>query len=954
MNATRERIPASDWVLGGGLVLCFLVAAANACFSDRSPSFDEMGLFNPTYLFFQDGRMTYPAHGHPDAMVVHPPMLYFLVGSLMHLGLSPFQAAGVLLTLASAIVYWQLWKLRDDLVFSVSFATAYVVGVCFINWLLTLRPDVHLAAFWFGGLVTLERCRREQWSPVHAFFGALLLTLAASIHYVGPGAIIAVGVYAVALLREQGKRSLKPLAAMTLGGFAIGIPYLLFWAIPHREGILAMTAAVQGEGGFAGLKAAAHHYLEAFSLLRQADLSRYDWITRTALTPLVVTSSTAAPLAAVMLLSRRSTRLLALAALPHVLFIIFFVRGGLKRGFLLYYTPEFMIYVAGIVAGLLALAWWILRRFEWIPRLGVAVIGAAMAAIIAVTAAVNPRFNYTPALDDWEFARYAGQEILGPNSSAGLTSAGPWYTCGAQAVYFLNRELIERASLASVDVPGLLANFDGLIVYGHNSDTTYNDRKFTLSSGVSSGLLSICGFYFDDRRDWYTSRAGYMVAALQAKEPLLGFGQQAGQFFRFREDAAGEFVFVAWESVGNGVFASSWWKQPLFLAEFALPVTADTPTPVVLRSLVFARPDFEAIAPQLAAHGRLVKTARVSRENLKRSEWKEKRRATTDHIWFPKDLGSLMERSGRLSPAGVDVGPPIVVGTGGNGSDIPLQLFQRADAAVQFDAASGQLRTMPGQWSYALVTEPIVFTDPGEYWITLEYESLDGQLAFGALAGDRSQWLAQAATVDRDPVTPNGYPRKGFSIRVASGESVCLIVTNNRVRDAVTTAVLKRVGISKIVGGPLPPLTSRDFRAEVPMQNRDREFVPQPGPFGTAYKMVNVAPLETAAVLKLAPPVTSLNLGLHVVEGSMRVSLRTRRHPEIRLFRSLTAADTTREFLVQPDAKDDSITEIVLDNPSSYQTSTFLITRAVSFFREPHGEVPRPREASAEKASEGP
>lgn len=941
MNSMRERIPASDWVLGGGLLLCFLVAAANACFSDRSPSFDEMGLFNPTYLFFQDERMTYPAHGHPDAMVVHPPMLYFLVGSLMHLGLSPFQAAGALLTLASAIVYWQLWKMRDDLVFSVSFGTAYVIGVCFINWLLTLRPDVHLAAFWLGGLVTLERCRREQWAPVHAFFGALLLTLAASIHYVGPGALVAVAVYAVALLRKQGKRSLKPLAAMTLGGFSVGIPYLLIWAIPHREAILAMTGAVQGEGGLAGLKVAAHHYLEAFSLLRQADLSRYDWITRAALTPLVVISTTAAPLAAVLLLARRSTRLLGLAALPHVLFIIFFVRGGLKKGFLLYYTPEFMIYVAGIVGALLALSWWVVRRLNWAPRLGVAAIGAGVAAIIAGVAATHPRFNYTPALDEWEFARYAGQEILGPNSSAGLTSAGPWYTCGAQTIYFLNGELIERPSLASVDVPGLLSNFDGLIVYGQNSDTTYNDRKFTLSSGVSSGLLSIRGFYFDDRRDWYSSRASYMVAALQAKETLLGFGQQAGQFFRFREDSTGEFVFVAWESAGHEMFASSWWKQPLFLAEFALPPRAENPTPLVLRSLVFARTDFEAIAPHLAAQGRLLKTTRLSRESLKRSEWKEKRRATADRIWFPKDLGSLLERSGRLSPAGVVIGSPTVVGLSGNVSEIPLKLFQRADAAVQFDAESGRLRTTPGQWSYALLTEPIVFTDPGEYWITLEYESLAGQLAFGALAGDRSQWLVQAATLARDPVTVNGNPRKGFYIRVAAGQPVCLIVTNNRVQDAVTTAVLKRVSISKIVGGSLPPIASRDFQSKFLTQNGARPLVSQPGPFGPAHKMVDVGPLDTAAVLKLAPPVTSLNLGLHIIEGSMRISLRTCRHPEIHHFRTLTAADNVRELLVQPEAKDDAITEIVLDNPSWNQTSTLLITRAVSFFRKPLDDAQR-------------
>src|SRR5262245_24259582 len=71
-------------------------AAAQTLFVDRAPTFDELGLFNATYTSLTSDRMTYPAHGDFQAMIVHPPAYYWMVAQLLRLRL-PVMAAAALL-----------------------------------------------------------------------------------------------------------------------------------------------------------------------------------------------------------------------------------------------------------------------------------------------------------------------------------------------------------------------------------------------------------------------------------------------------------------------------------------------------------------------------------------------------------------------------------------------------------------------------------------------------------------------------------------------------------------------------------------------------------------------------------------------------------------------------------------------------------------------------------------
>src|SRR5687768_16459743 len=89
-----------------GIVACavWVLTCGYFLFLDRELNFDEAGLFNPIYTFLETGRITYPLHGQPDFMTVHPPTHYVLIAVLMKAGLSLFAAAAVPLLVLTALI----------------------------------------------------------------------------------------------------------------------------------------------------------------------------------------------------------------------------------------------------------------------------------------------------------------------------------------------------------------------------------------------------------------------------------------------------------------------------------------------------------------------------------------------------------------------------------------------------------------------------------------------------------------------------------------------------------------------------------------------------------------------------------------------------------------------------------------------------------------------------------
>src|SRR5438270_8262061 len=76
-----------------------LSAVVWAFFCQHPQEFDDLGLFNVPYMYAHYGVLTYPAHGEFQALIVHPPIHYLILGFLMKLGITPFYAEAVPLVL---------------------------------------------------------------------------------------------------------------------------------------------------------------------------------------------------------------------------------------------------------------------------------------------------------------------------------------------------------------------------------------------------------------------------------------------------------------------------------------------------------------------------------------------------------------------------------------------------------------------------------------------------------------------------------------------------------------------------------------------------------------------------------------------------------------------------------------------------------------------------------------
>ncbi|GAB1489325.1 hypothetical protein MASR2M8_17780 [Opitutaceae bacterium] len=794
------------------LLAMFAISAITALFRDRSAAFDEMGLFNPIYLYYQDGVMRYPAHGHYNNMVVHPPMIYWIIGSLMKVGLNPFHAAALWLTIGTGLIYWHLLRGPFGRVLRLSLGMGVCIAVFFINWVLTLRPDVHLAVYWFAGLLALERARLTSWPLGLCFLGSLCLTLAAAFHYIGLGALLAVGVYAVYLLVQEGwARSRRPLLALIAGGCLVGIPYLIVWAIPDREAILAMTASVQGEGGSAGIATAFNYYLDTFAAIRRTGTGYYEPLVAAFMKPMIWLQLTPAAIALPGLFLWRKTRFLTMAAAPHIFFVIFFVRGGLKKGYLLYYTPEFIFYCSALCALTISLAILAVSQVSRAKQISMTVVSILCVGILIGAAFFSSSRQYQPRHRDWEFARYAGQTIMGGEAIAAMSSAGPWYTSGAKQVHFIQRDIIERPSLDGIDLREFFSRFDGTILYGQNSHAAYNDQRFSLSRGLADGLFKTKGFYFDDTRNWFASAAAYVILHPSAVDPIIGFAQRGGKFYRYDQDPSGNHNFVLW--VGPPPMGETWWLAPRFLSQFALP--GDSPSsaaPESIHSFLFDSEQLSSLREKLSERGRFLSEVAVRETELNTRDWEVPDISRGDHISFPSDQGPLLRAQNLLEPMSIQPAP--------NGEGFSIQakdrstepafsLFRSVSADTAFNPDTGELTTPSEKWAYAVIMGPINFPDSGKYWIELDYACLKGRLAFGALTADQSRWQTQVPidVGNANPDTKASY-RSGFEIDVGQDSSHWLLLTNNQVKDQPSLVTIKDVNIARIKRVESHPISS--------------------------------------------------------------------------------------------------------------------------------------------------
>lgn len=525
-------------------------------FSAVEPVLDDQGLFNPIYLFAKTGHLAYPIYpavGAEQSYFVHPPGDAVLVGSAMWLSGWTAEAAAIgcillLVFVTVAILVASRFSLAVKFGFLAGIAAGLVVwpGASF------LRPDLRLAVSFLGGLLALEAGRLANWAPGWLFLGALLVSIAATLHYPGSASVLAVVIYgAWVLLERRGWRAARtPLIALAVGSGLVMIPYVALFLFPLWSEIRAFTQAAnaqyKGIFGAIRLHRQVYHYIHdaqiggPFLAALAAPFTRFG-------IPVVLFTTP-------VLWWRRETRGIALASLPNLLFLLLFTHTKVASNSD-YYIAEFTLYYAclGYLAVLGAMI--VVRRLgrgRIAPTLAAAVlVGAALLGAVVHYGRAGTLYygvrDWTPLHADMEIARAATEPTLPKNS---LVLSNPslnlWYTTGGARVYPIWRDYVYAPDISTFNVRGYLGGFTA-IAGGENEtwdvSAANNKQRQMIGNWYASGLLKVFRFYWG-YRPRSQPEIRYLLFSTR-RQPVIGHVLQHRTLVRYVEDLGGPYVLAA-------------------------------------------------------------------------------------------------------------------------------------------------------------------------------------------------------------------------------------------------------------------------------------------------------------------------------------------------------------------------------------------------------------------------
>lgn len=568
-------------VVGYAFVLSF--------FMDRMPSYDEVLLFNPVYMFVNHGRLVYPAYDHPDMMIIHPPMHSLQLGLLMKAGLNLFHAAGVPIFVLTLVTVVLTLRARFPTEVKLALLAGFFVATFIWAPLYLVRPDVHRAMAWFAGLVALESARLDDWCPRKLFLGAFLLALASSLHYASVPAAGGALVYLVWAAQARGlAQARRQIAAIVGGGALIAVPYAALWLIPYWNSILGGIREVQGGAGGPPLHAFDRH-LQFYDQFRGQLLAvNLRPVTSRLTAPLFEHRVPAVFVGTPLLLLHPTTRGLALGALPALLFFLVFTRHKFYEG---YFIGEMTIYFCGVFAAATLGITWVVRRLRsaTLVSLAMLALGLLGATLILWDSpyTLSHRLALRGTAVEMDFARAAAQEMLGPDALVGTRGRAIWYASGARRLYIQGGEVQRLRTAPRAEADAYFRRFDAIAQHFHRGDHEW----------YVDGVLELRGFYFGDRHSAQQSIYSYLLQTSQPVSPVLGFAYTQGEAFRFEEDAAGDHVFASLVCPNDIVLtgASPFFTNMALPRGFVFDRFTDPTVPLAVKAFVLPRSEYERV-----------------------------------------------------------------------------------------------------------------------------------------------------------------------------------------------------------------------------------------------------------------------------------------------------------------------------------------------------------------------
>ncbi len=538
------------------LVAVLILVAAFS--TDRNGGVDELIMYNPSYMLAHFGKLTFPSFpggSYFDVpVIVHPPIHLGLIGLLGRLGFTWYYAEAtptvLFFFLALGVIVRGSFPepVKLGLLFSIGFIV--LTGSTFAEFFGT-RPEGDVHAAWFAGLLLLESGRLDRWNPAKLFAGGFVLTLASSLHYYAGAAFAGVLVYMVwAVWSLPWKDAKSRILALCCGGCLFGIPYLVLFVAPNFAKILsAVQSSTEFNDGVGG------------SMRRHLDLYRI-W-SQTSFVPALVgiPMKLGVPLfffSTPALALVRSTRGLALAALPLQLFVFIFAWHKLSP--YLVHEIALLVTAAGVGAAVLGDRLFALvrpTRFQrWsLPLMAMLFFFCLVKENSTLQVAV---VSTKPHVHEADVARAAARQILGPHARVGGRLAA-WYQSGAEHWYSVDQDL----GVWPYDPATYFSNFDAVIDYAHRSDAAPSP----ISSWYANGALKLRGFYFGETNE----ELKIVLLSPRPTPQVVGYAARNGQLYRFEEYPDGD--YEALTAACPELYAPGWrriWREA-FVAELHLP-----------------------------------------------------------------------------------------------------------------------------------------------------------------------------------------------------------------------------------------------------------------------------------------------------------------------------------------------------------------------------------------------
>jgi hypothetical protein len=723
--------------------VAFLVLVA-AYGIDRGGWVDELGFQNPPYMLAHFGKLTFPSYiagwFFDQPVITHPPIHTYLIGTLCRMGFTIYYAEAtptvLLFLLAIVCIVRGAFPaaVKLGLLFSIGYLMAAANSMPWTEMFGT-RPEGHVHAAWFCGLILLESGRLDKWNWRSLAAGAFLLTWASGTHYYAGFSFLGVLVYAVwAVLSLGWKASTPRLVALGVGGCLFGIPYMLFYLWPYRKAIQFVLGVTPGEGA---LRASMQWHRDMYG----------DWVRLGShLTFALKAMSWRLPLmlySTAILVAVRWTRGLALAALPLQVFLYFFAWHKLSQ----YLIHEVALFAGAIAIGVLVL----LERLSMrAPKAVQSSVLPAAAILLAVhLAAGSPvlkaaTLTMAPRIHEAEVARAASREILGPNARVGA-DWGQWFASGASHFYDTQGDI--QLEYLGYDPRAYASNLDAIV---DCPGSCVGPNSVSVTGWFADGTVKLRGFYIGDTND----QLRIMLLNVEQPGQLVGYASRNNQLYRFEQNPTGSYEVISAvcpQSQEVGLSKWGWYSYwpNVFLTVLEVPANS----PDAGRVVVVALTPRTAPAPADWISHSCRTLSRIPGSVLlaDRKAMVEKLRREDAPMHFYKTLDQM----------------PGYIGVGLPAAEIPPVAATRVDNIIDLSAIEGwngvkiqpgperRMTTLPSPGAFCgYIPVHRAETIKGPCWVQLRLRVLSGRVgfqAFNSRTGGFAHTLAIGAA--RDPQT---------------------------------------------------------------------------------------------------------------------------------------------------------------------------------------------------------